>query len=135
MSDAATIAMPARRGDSFYVDAHGAPVGAYFSLKVACAWKGLRYETIAKQHHAQPCFGFSRAIDGKKRCFARAEVEAWLPVFDPDLPAYTETLLARGDPLLTAHIMQALRTGAARNTLPPNLRDFYADLVAARGAV
>lgn len=135
MSDAilATRATLARRSRSFFVDERGAPVGAFLSLETACAWKGLRYETIAKHHHCQPCYGYTKAVDGRKRYFPRAEVEAWLPIFDAELPAYTESLIARGDPLLTAHIMQALKTGAKRDTLPPALRDYYASLVASRG--
>lgn len=127
-----------RRPRRIYIDENGAPVGMNLDLVAACAWKGARYSTVSHDQLRQPLLGFTRIIDGSTRgtgrravrYFPRAEVQAWLSVFDAELPGYVRDLIARGDDELAAHIAAVMETAHKRSRLPADLRPIYLSLYA-----
>ena len=60
-----------------------APLRAWWTLKEACAWKGVCYNTVKSSHALQPNGGRKDARIGGRRMWRRETVESWLNEVDP----------------------------------------------------
>ena len=106
---------------------------ANYDLKACAERKGQPLSTISSDPLMQPQIGYTNRRWGKKKYYSRETVEAWLNVFEADIPDYIKGLLTSEDRDVALGVQAQLIRLRSQGRVPNELWREVRDLLTIKG--